>query len=107
VSRKWDEDFYCPETPSTKFHISPNRSLERRKPVHEATGWINLPEQRWVNLSERHSYTPCEPPQHGKSFNVWFCDGHVSTIKLAVLYNPTNSAQNWNNDHEPHPEFWP
>jgi prepilin-type N-terminal cleavage/methylation domain-containing protein/prepilin-type processing-associated H-X9-DG protein len=46
------------------------------------------------------------PLQHGKSFNVAFCDGHVRSIRLADLFNPTNSASNWNHDHQPHPEGW-
>jgi prepilin-type N-terminal cleavage/methylation domain-containing protein/prepilin-type processing-associated H-X9-DG protein len=47
------------------------------------------------------------PSQHGKAFNVAFCDGHVSQIKLTDLFSATNTARNWNNDHEPHPEYWP
>jgi prepilin-type processing-associated H-X9-DG protein len=47
------------------------------------------------------------PLQHGRAFNVLFCDGHVSAIKIAELFNPTNTAQNWNFDHQPHPEYWP
>jgi hypothetical protein len=23
-----------------------------------------------------------------------------------ILFNPTNSAALWNNDHQPHPELW-
>jgi hypothetical protein len=23
-----------------------------------------------------------------------------------VLFNPTNTAPMWNNDHQPHPEMW-
>jgi prepilin-type processing-associated H-X9-DG protein len=46
------------------------------------------------------------PPQHGKYFNVLFCDSHVAPVRLADLFNPTNTAQNWNIDHQPHPEFW-
>jgi prepilin-type processing-associated H-X9-DG protein len=47
------------------------------------------------------------PPQHGKGFNVLSCDGHVAFLKLTDLFNPTTTAQNWNNDHQPHPETWP
>jgi len=49
---------------------------------------------------------PQQPPQHGKSFNVGFCDAHVSQVNLTDLFNPTNTARNWNNDHQPHPEYW-
>jgi len=46
------------------------------------------------------------PIQHGKGFNVLFCDAHVDLINVVSLFNPTNSAQNWNRDHQPHPEWW-
>jgi prepilin-type processing-associated H-X9-DG protein len=47
-----------------------------------------------------------KPPQHGNTFNVSFCDAHVSPVKFTDLFNPPNTAQYWNHDHEPHPEFW-
>jgi prepilin-type processing-associated H-X9-DG protein/prepilin-type N-terminal cleavage/methylation domain-containing protein len=46
------------------------------------------------------------PPQHGQNFNVLFCDGHVKAIRISDLFNPTNTAIYWNNDHQPHPELW-
>ena len=51
-------------------------------------------------------FRPARPPQHGRSFNVLLCDGHLSSSYIADLFNPTNTARNWNNDHEPHPETW-
>jgi len=47
-----------------------------------------------------------QPFRHGKGFNFLFCDGHVSLIYRSYFLNPTNSWQNWNNDHEPHKETW-
>jgi prepilin-type N-terminal cleavage/methylation domain-containing protein/prepilin-type processing-associated H-X9-DG protein len=44
--------------------------------------------------------------RHGKGFNFLFCDSHVSLIYPTYFLNPTNSWQNWNNDHEPHEETW-
>ncbi len=46
------------------------------------------------------------PPQHGQNFNALFCDGHVKAIRISDLFNPTNTAVYWNNDHQPHPETW-
>jgi prepilin-type processing-associated H-X9-DG protein len=46
------------------------------------------------------------PERHGKNYNVAFCDAHVEGIPPLVLYNPTNTAIRWNNDHQPHPETW-
>lgn len=47
-----------------------------------------------------------QPFRHGNGFNFLFCDGHVSLIYRRYFLNPTNSWQNWNNDHEPHEETW-
>ena len=44
--------------------------------------------------------------QHGKLFNVGFCDAHVSAIPIVKIFNPSTTARNWNVDHQPHPELW-
>jgi prepilin-type processing-associated H-X9-DG protein/prepilin-type N-terminal cleavage/methylation domain-containing protein len=46
------------------------------------------------------------PLRHGRTSNVGFCDGHVEAIVPSLLFNLTNSAVRWNNDHQPHPETW-
>jgi prepilin-type N-terminal cleavage/methylation domain-containing protein len=58
------------------------------------------------NSGQQESQTLQNPPQHGASFNVLSCDAHVAPVRIADLFNPTNTAQNWNVDHQPHPEFW-
>lgn len=51
---------------------------------------------------------PNEPQafRHGKGFNFLYCDGHVAQVARTYFLNRTNSWQNWNNDHQPHPETW-
>jgi prepilin-type N-terminal cleavage/methylation domain-containing protein/prepilin-type processing-associated H-X9-DG protein len=49
---------------------------------------------------------PPLPERHGKNYNQLFCDGHVAGMNPRILFNPTNSAALWNNDHQPHPELW-
>jgi len=46
------------------------------------------------------------PLRHGKNYNVVFCDVHVQGMPPTVLFNPTNTAAMWNNDHLPHSELW-
>jgi prepilin-type N-terminal cleavage/methylation domain-containing protein/prepilin-type processing-associated H-X9-DG protein len=46
------------------------------------------------------------PSRHGRNYNFAFCDNRVASINPAVMFNPTNSAPLWNNDHQPHPETW-
>jgi prepilin-type processing-associated H-X9-DG protein len=44
---------------------------------------------------------------HSDGYNLVFADGHVSLVKRRnYLYAP-RSSQNWNRDHQPHPELWP
>jgi prepilin-type N-terminal cleavage/methylation domain-containing protein/prepilin-type processing-associated H-X9-DG protein len=57
----------------------------------------------WLGTINRGAF---DPSRHGKTYNVLFCDGHISGINPWVLFNPTNSARMWNCDHEPHPELW-
>jgi prepilin-type N-terminal cleavage/methylation domain-containing protein/prepilin-type processing-associated H-X9-DG protein len=45
-------------------------------------------------------------PRHGKNYNLLFCDGHITALDPAILFNPNKSAPSWNNDHQPHPETW-
>jgi prepilin-type N-terminal cleavage/methylation domain-containing protein/prepilin-type processing-associated H-X9-DG protein len=47
------------------------------------------------------------PPRHGKHYNFACCDGHVEGLNPSWVYNPTNCAVRWNNDHQPHMETWP
>ena len=44
--------------------------------------------------------------RHGQSYNVLSCDWHVELVSRVVLLDPKKSGQNWNNDHQPHPETW-
>jgi prepilin-type processing-associated H-X9-DG protein len=45
-------------------------------------------------------------PRHANRYNVLACDGHVVVVARNVLLDPRKSGQNWNNDHQPHPELW-
>jgi prepilin-type processing-associated H-X9-DG protein len=60
-------------------------------------------------LEGRYDYYgfPPFPKRHGKGYNQLLCDGHVIAMAPEVLFDPTNTAAMWNNDHQPHPEFWP
>jgi len=64
-------------------------------------GWRNWPDIR--NARRITAYTEL---RHGKNYNQLFCDGHVGALNPSFLFNPTNSAAMWNNDHQPHRELW-
>lgn len=58
-------------------------------------------------LTNNRGGTITFPARHGKNYNQLFCDGHVGAMDPWILFNPANTASMWNNDHQPHPEFWP
>jgi prepilin-type N-terminal cleavage/methylation domain-containing protein/prepilin-type processing-associated H-X9-DG protein len=67
--------------------------------------WYEMPQAGDRNTTPSTPWLS-NPPQHGNYFNVLSCDGHVAAIKIVDLFNPTNTARNWNNDHMPHQEYW-
>ncbi len=73
--------------------------LEQREYAAGTTGFDML---RCYYVPGRWFY----PQRHGKSYNATFCDAHVEAILPTILFNPTNSAVRWNNDHQPHTETW-
>jgi len=64
-------------------------------------GWLN-----WEDGLDHRRINAYTALRHGKNYNQYFCDGHVSAISPWILFNPTNSASNWNSDHQPHRELW-
>jgi prepilin-type N-terminal cleavage/methylation domain-containing protein/prepilin-type processing-associated H-X9-DG protein len=57
---------------------------------------------------ELYGFSPLKeaPPPHMQGYDVLFADGHVLLVKRRdYLYLP-RTAQNWNRDHQPHPETW-
>jgi prepilin-type N-terminal cleavage/methylation domain-containing protein/prepilin-type processing-associated H-X9-DG protein len=73
-------------------------------------GWSGL-DQVYGSLPEilLHN-TPFDPVfgpiQHGKDFNVVFCDAHVAAMPRTNIFNLPLSARHWNVDHQPHQELW-
>ena len=44
--------------------------------------------------------------RHQGKANVLFCDGHIESLALRILFDDTSDAalMRWNRDHQPHPE---
>jgi prepilin-type N-terminal cleavage/methylation domain-containing protein/prepilin-type processing-associated H-X9-DG protein len=59
-----------------------------------------------INTEDPFATIVQKPPQHGRNFNVLFCDGHVAQMKVVDLVQCSKSAALWNYDHQPHPEGW-
>lgn len=90
----------------TSTRAQPPLVLDSPQPVSffsVGPGWSGLDFTGcfWLGLPRRNAPLP-----HGPAFNVLFCDGHVAPVRVTDLFNPTRTAQNWNFDHQPHPELW-
>jgi prepilin-type N-terminal cleavage/methylation domain-containing protein/prepilin-type processing-associated H-X9-DG protein len=55
-----------------------------------------------------HNQTRYGAIQHGKDYNVVFCDAHVEAAPRANLFWPNLplSARRWNVDNQPHEDLW-
>jgi prepilin-type processing-associated H-X9-DG protein len=91
------------KAPSDMLAVADSRFLNPK--INDEPGGYDLLEcgLTWVGPINRFAF---DPSRHGRTYNVLFCDGHISGINPWVLFNPTNSARMWNCDHEPHPELW-
>lgn len=87
--------------PSEMFSIGESRFLSETE--NELPGGDTILRSGFLNGSPLHKFNPA---RHGKKYNQLFCDGHISAMNPWVLFNPTNTAAMWNNDHQPHPELW-
>lgn len=68
--------------------------------------WFGCGRPFWFNPDDTTMNRLMYPFWHGPNSNIAFCDTHVESIASLKLFNPTNSATRWNNDHQPHPETW-
>jgi prepilin-type N-terminal cleavage/methylation domain-containing protein/prepilin-type processing-associated H-X9-DG protein len=88
------------KVPSEMFAIGESRFLKETQNQNEADCIFAM-------FCGFNQFAQVLPPRHGKKYNQLFCDGHVGAMDPWILFNPTNTAAMWNNDHQPHPEFWP
>jgi prepilin-type N-terminal cleavage/methylation domain-containing protein/prepilin-type processing-associated H-X9-DG protein len=68
--------------------------------------WFGCGRPYWFNPDDTLMNRLMYPSWHGRNSNTAFCDGHVESIANVKLFDPTNSAVRWNNDHQSHPETW-
>jgi prepilin-type processing-associated H-X9-DG protein len=83
--------------------------INRSDPTHgsaDRNTWVGFDWFFCGFLNDTFNFGSIYPARHGNNYNVAFCDGHVSPLAAGFLFNPTNSASFWNNDHQPHPEIW-
>jgi prepilin-type N-terminal cleavage/methylation domain-containing protein len=93
------------KSPSEMLAIGESRFLTAK--VNRIPGGLDRAVCGLLNWKNGHnSEWAFDAARHGRDYNQEFCDGHVSAMNPWVLFNPTNTAPMWNNDHQPHPEMW-
>lgn len=68
-------------------------------------GWIEMSPWQLFPSALNSKFRECNPP-HAEGYNLLFADGHVDLVKRRDYLYPPRTAQNWNRDHQPHPELW-
>lgn len=91
------------EFPFSDHGLSPGTIVT---PVSGTFFGVDNNDGRPVNNVDPLGHIVQKPPQHGRYFNVLFCDGHVTQMKVTDLTSCSNSASLWNFDHQAHPEGW-
>ncbi len=93
--------------PSEMYEVGDTRAI--RSP-HLNSGAL-FEYREWMypwQLMERRVFadmTEAAPP-HAEGYNLLFVDGHVNLVKRRDYLYPPRTAQNWNRDHQAHPEMW-
>ncbi len=86
--------------PSEMFAIGDSR-VTKSSPFQSTWQGIDF-----LICNTNYGFVELQTPRHGNGVNMLFCDGHVTLVKRANLYDPKYTAIYWNSDHEPHPETW-
>jgi prepilin-type N-terminal cleavage/methylation domain-containing protein/prepilin-type processing-associated H-X9-DG protein len=87
--------------PSEMYAVGDTRPVQGRN----SNGFHGAVEMRPWKLFPSAKVNEAEPP-HANGYNLLFADGHQSLVKRTDYLFPPRSAQNWNRDHQPHPELW-
>lgn len=95
------------KAPSEMLSIGESRHRGEREVANASCVFAMYCGNIWGrHIPENYYGNPPLPLRHGKNYNQLFCDGHVASMNPGMLFNPTNTAAMWNNDHQPHPELW-
>jgi prepilin-type N-terminal cleavage/methylation domain-containing protein/prepilin-type processing-associated H-X9-DG protein len=91
------------ETPSEMFAIADARvfAVQGVSPPAQGSPWMDA-----MAYVQPDPSAELQPYRHGKGSNFVYCDGHIGLVNRAYFTNLTSSSQNWNNDHQPHPDTW-
>src|SRR5262249_48208038 len=90
--------------PSEMYAVSDTRAVH----YQNRAGFLGEVQMRpWQLLpsSLNASVNEAKPP-HQEAYNLLFADSHVNAVKRKDYLYPPRTAQNWNRDHQPHPELW-
>ncbi|HLX68220.1 MAG TPA: type II secretion system protein [Verrucomicrobiae bacterium] len=90
--------------PSEMYAVGDTRPLQFQGHTG-LNGPVEMHAFQWPGPFGLASKGEAKPP-HSDGYNLLFVDGHVSLVKRRDYLYPPRTAQNWNRDHQPHPELW-
>lgn len=90
--------------PSEMFAVADTRPL-RYAGQSGVQGNVKMNPWNFYPPSVHSNDSEANPP-HADGYNLLFADTHVSLVKRRDYLYPPRTAQNWNRDNQPHPEFW-
>lgn len=90
--------------PSEMYAVGDSRAVQYQN-VNGLEGWIIMQPWKLLPSGVHANFTEAASP-HAEGYNLLFADGHVSLVKRRDYLYPPRTAQNWNRDHQPHPELW-
>lgn len=92
--------------PSEMYEVGDTRAF-RSPPLNNGAFFERRDWMYPWQLMERHVFGVTEAtPPHAEGYNLLFVDGHVNLVKRRDYLYPPRTAQNWNRDHQAHPEMW-
>ena len=91
--------------PSDMIEFGESQLIQHKMPANGKALWSG---SDWLGCGSLREFAGLVkyPGWHGTRCNFVFCDTHVETGRSFILFDATNSAMRWNNDHQPHPETW-
>lgn len=90
--------------PSEMYAVADTRPL-RYEGQSGVQGSVKMNPWNFFPPSVQSKDSEANPP-HADGYNLLFADTHVSLVKRCDYLYPPRTAQNWNRDNQPHPEFW-
>ena len=91
--------------PAEMYAVGDTRAVHFERSAGGFHGEVQMRPWLLMPSSLNAAFTESKPP-HQEAYNLLFADGHVNPVKRKDYLFPPRTAQNWNRDHQPHPDLW-